>query len=62
MAVGRQPWIIYNIMKTADAVTPMEGIHVTFITFTMISIMLGFITVLFLIRLFRKAPEILSDD
>ena len=60
--VGRQPWIIYNIMKTADAVTPMEGIHVTFITFTMISIMLGFITVLFLIRLFRKAPEILSDD
>ena len=60
--VGRQPWIIYNIMKTADAVTPMEGLHVTFITFTLISIMLGFITVLFLIRQIRKAPEILSDD
>jgi len=60
--VGRQPWIIYNIMKTADAVTPMEGLHVTFITFTLISVMLGIITVLFLIRQFRKAPEILSDD
>jgi len=60
--VGRQPWIIYNIMKTADAVTPMKGIHVTFITFTLISIMLGFITVLFLIRQFRKAPLILSDS
>ena len=60
--VGRQPWIIYNIMKTADAVTPMKGIHITFYTFTLISVMLGFITILFLIRLFRKAPEILSDD
>ena len=49
-------------MKTADAVTPMEGLHVTFITFTLISVMLGIITVLFLIRQFRKAPEILSDD
>ena len=49
-------------MKTADAVTPMKGVHITFYTFTLISVMLGFITVLFLIRLFRKAPEILSDD
>jgi cytochrome d ubiquinol oxidase subunit I len=23
--VGRQPWIIYNIMKTADSVTPVPG-------------------------------------
>jgi len=60
--VGRQPWIIYNIMKTADAVTPMKGLHVTFYTFTLISIMLGIITVIFLVRQFRKAPEILSDD
>ena len=22
---GRQPWIIYNIMKTADSVTPVPG-------------------------------------
>ena len=25
--VGRQPWIIYGIMKTAEAVTPMPGIQ-----------------------------------
>ena len=24
--VGRQPWIIYGILRTADAVTPMPGL------------------------------------
>ncbi|WP_394748062.1 cytochrome ubiquinol oxidase subunit I [Spongiimicrobium salis] len=28
--VGRQPWIIHNIMKTKDAVTPMPGIVFSF--------------------------------
>ncbi|WP_038268721.1 cytochrome ubiquinol oxidase subunit I [Zhouia amylolytica] len=28
--VGRQPWIIYNIMKTKDAVTPMPGMIYSF--------------------------------
>src|SRR4051795_8625894 len=28
--VGRQPWIVYNVMHTADAVTQTNGIWVTF--------------------------------
>src|ERR1019366_4716780 len=32
--VGRQPWIIYNVMRTEDAVTPMPGIAVPFVAFT----------------------------
>lgn len=24
--VGRQPWIIYKVMRTADAVSPMKGV------------------------------------
>lgn len=28
--VGRQPWIIYKVMRTADAVTPMPGVQYTF--------------------------------
>ncbi len=28
--VGRQPWIIHNVMKTKDAVTPMPGIVYSF--------------------------------
>jgi cytochrome d ubiquinol oxidase subunit I len=32
--VGRQPWIIYGIMKTKDALTPMPGLVFPFITIT----------------------------
>ena len=28
--VGRQPWIVYNVMRTSDAVTQASGIGVTF--------------------------------
>ena len=28
--VGRQPWIVYNVMRTSDAVTNSSGIWVTF--------------------------------
>jgi cytochrome d ubiquinol oxidase subunit I len=28
--VGRQPWIIYKVMRTKDAVTPMPGIQYSF--------------------------------
>ena len=28
--VGRQPWIVYNVMRTEDAVTKADGIWVTF--------------------------------
>jgi cytochrome bd-type quinol oxidase subunit 1 len=34
--VGRQPWIIYGIMRTVDAVTPMPGIQYSFYFFTAI--------------------------
>jgi cytochrome d ubiquinol oxidase subunit I len=28
--VGRQPWIVYNVMRTSDAVTDASGVWVTF--------------------------------
>jgi cytochrome d ubiquinol oxidase subunit I len=42
--VGRQPWIIYNVMRTADAVTPMPGLVVPFVTFTVLYIFLAIVT------------------
>ncbi len=47
--VGRQPWIIYNIMRTADAVTPMPGLVIPFALFTLVYLFLAF-TVIVLIR------------
>jgi cytochrome d ubiquinol oxidase subunit I len=34
--VGRQPWIIYGVMRTSTAVTPMPGIIVPFVLFTIL--------------------------
>jgi cytochrome bd ubiquinol oxidase subunit I len=28
--VGRQPWIVYNVMRTKDAVTNADGVRITF--------------------------------
>jgi cytochrome d ubiquinol oxidase subunit I len=45
--VGRQPWVIYGVMRTADAVTPMPGLVVPFTTFTLLYVFLaGIVTVL----------------
>ena len=46
--VGRQPWIIQGVMRTADAVTPMPGLFVTFALFTFLYIGLA-VTVVFLL-------------
>jgi cytochrome d ubiquinol oxidase subunit I len=43
--VGRQPWIIYGIMKTKDAVTPMPGVQYPFYVITLIYLLLTFLVV-----------------
>ncbi len=48
--VGRQPWVIYGIMRTADAVTPMPHLVVPFIGFTVLYIFLSVIVVILLRR------------
>lgn len=41
--VGRQPWIIYGIMKTEDAVSSMPGLQYPFFIFTAVYLLLAFI-------------------
>jgi len=48
--VGRQPWIIYGVMRTSEAVTPMPGLVLPFITFTVLYFFLATITVWLLFR------------
>lgn len=38
--VGRQPWIIYGIMKTKDAVSPMPGLQYSFYTISVVYLLL----------------------
>ena len=48
--VGRQPWIIYNYMRTAEAVTSMPNLVVPFLGFTVLYIFLSIVVVILLRR------------
>lgn len=60
--VGRQPWIIYGVMRTAEAVTPMPGLVVPFITFTLLYIFLAAITVWLLLRQVAASPRVFTAE
>ncbi len=55
--VGRQPWIIYGIMRTSEAVTTMPGLVVPFVTFTLLYIFLAIITAWLLLRQVAASPR-----
>ncbi len=55
--VGRQPWVIYGVMRTADAVTPMPGLVVPFPTFTLLYVFLSVVAVLLLKRQVFASPR-----
>ncbi|HEY7521987.1 MAG TPA: cytochrome ubiquinol oxidase subunit I [Methylomirabilota bacterium] len=60
--MGRQPWIIHGIMRTADAVTPMPGLVVPFATFTIVYLALSVILVVLLRRGFLETAPAPRDD
>ena len=51
--VGRQPWIIYGIMKTQEAVTPMPGLVYPMALFTGVYLLLAFVVTWLMVRQFR---------
>lgn len=51
--VGRQPWIIYGIMKTAEAVTPMPGIEYILFTFSALYLFLSVMVSWLMYRQFK---------
>lgn len=55
--VGRQPWIIHGVLRTADAVTPMPGLIVPFLLFTLLYCFLGVIVVWLLYRQIIRSPS-----
>jgi cytochrome d ubiquinol oxidase subunit I len=55
--VGRQPWIVYNVMRTSDAVTQANGIWVTFTAVLVLYALLGATLVLVLLTMSRRWRE-----
>jgi cytochrome bd ubiquinol oxidase subunit I len=39
--VGRQPWTIYGVLRTADAITPVTGLALPFAVFALVYALLG---------------------
>ena len=60
--VGRQPWIVYGIIRTADAVTPMPGLVVPFVLFTLLYVFLAVIVVALLRRQILHADRDLAPS
>ena len=52
--VGRQPWVVQGIMRTADAVTPMPGLVAPLATFTVLYLGLGAVVVALVASLVRE--------
>jgi len=56
--VGRQPWILQGIMRTADAVTPMPGIIYSFYLFTAVYVSLALIVTFMLYRQIKMVGKL----
>ena len=55
--VGRQPWIVYGILRTADVVTPMPGLVVPFTAFTVLYFVLAGVVTLLMWRMIRSTAH-----
>ncbi len=56
--VGRQPWIIQNVMRTEDAVTEVPGQFAAFGGFTLLYVLITAVLVWLLLRLAKTPPPV----
>jgi cytochrome d ubiquinol oxidase subunit I len=56
--IGRQPWIVYELMRVEDAVTGAEGIPVGYATLVVVYLGLFAVALYMLRRLARTPPEV----
>ena len=59
--VGRQPWVVYEIMRTEDAVTGADGIPVGYASLVVVYLVLGAVAFVLLRRLARRPLEVETD-
>jgi len=55
--VGRQPWIVYGLIRTADTVTPMPHLIVPFLLFTLLYLFLAVVVLVLLRRQVFASPR-----
>jgi cytochrome d ubiquinol oxidase subunit I len=55
--VGRQPWIVYEVMRTKDAVTSADGLELGYVALIAVYLLLGVSVLWLLRRLAARPPE-----
>ena len=56
--VGRQPWVVYEVMRTSQAVTAADGLEVGLVFLILVYVGLATAVVWLLRRLSRRPPEV----
>jgi len=62
--VGRQPWTVYNILRTKDSfsnIVPIEQVWLTLILFSVIYLVMLFVYIFIFMRELKHAPVILKE-
>ncbi len=61
--VGRQPWVVYGVMRTADAVSPHRAFEVglTLLLFIVVYFVLFGAGTVYMLRLIRRGPPEILD-
>ena len=59
--VGRQPWIIQGVLLVRDAVTPMPGLIVPFLSFTALYLFLGVVVVWLLWGQIVRSVDVVAE-
>ena len=57
--IGRQPWIVYNLMRTTDAVSPVpaDNVLISLIAFIGVYSLLGILDIYLLRKFAIKGPD-----
>ena len=57
--VGRQPWVVYGILRTKDTLSPVsaEQVGLTLIIFVMVYFIVFGVGIFYMLKLMRKGPE-----
>ncbi|HEV3104367.1 MAG TPA: cytochrome ubiquinol oxidase subunit I [Trinickia sp.] len=62
--VGRQPWVVYGVMRTSQALSPLtsQQVGISLMTFVVVYFLVFGTGVYYLLKLLRKGPSISQDD
>lgn len=55
--VGRQPWIVQGVMRTTEAVTPVPGLWVSLLGYSVLYLILGAVVASLLVHQFLGSPR-----